>query len=143
MITLDSFLQKIREKEENKVRVVVLEVEGIGEIEFVRPKESDLLAFNNQMLKCYQGDMSEMSGNKIDISQMDMEHLSGISSELIYKCCSLFSEKKVRDMYVDVEFYQIPLMILGASETIKIASELNDKFKGVKVAQETEKAIKN
>lgn len=141
MITLQEFLNKVREKEAKKVKVAIVEVEGIGEIEFQRPKESELLRYNNEMMKCYKGTLKDK--DNISMGNMDMEGMALNASELIYNSCSFFREKELRDMYKEYRFPEIPLIILGTTEVLRIANSINAIFKGLEVKKETEEEIKN
>lgn len=141
MLTLQEFLNKVREKEENKVKIAKIEIKGIGEVEIQRPKESELLRYNNEMLKCYKGTLKEK--DNISMENMDMEGMALNASELIYHSCSFFKEKELRDMYKEYEFIEIPLIILGTTEVLRIANSINAIFKGLEVKKETEEEIKN
>lgn len=141
MITLQEFLNKVREKEAKKVKVAIVEIEGIGEIEFQRPKESELLRYNNEMMKCYKGTLKDK--DNISMGNMDMEGMALNASELIYNSCSFFREKELRDMYKEYRFPEIPLIILGTTEVLRIANSINAIFKGLEVKKETEEEIKN
>ena len=141
MVTFQDFLNKVREKEAKKVKIAKIEVEGIGEIEFQRPDESELLRYNNEMLKCYKGTLKEK--DNISMENMDMEGMALNASELIYHSCSFFKEKELRDMYKEYEFIVIPLIILGTTEVLRIANSINAIFKGLEVKKETEEEIKN
>lgn len=147
-MTLQEFIKKAKEKENNKVKIVHFEVEGFGKIEFIRPTESDLIKFNNDLASCidveYKGISDEEKRKKeINIESFDFSKYAAVSSEFIYKCCSFLREKEVRDMYPDTEFYDIPLVVFGQNEVIKIASELNNQFKGVETRKEVTEAVKN
>lgn len=141
MVTLQEFLNKVREKEAKKVKVAMVEVEGIGEIEFQRPDESELLRYNNEMMRCYKGTLKDK--DNISMENMDMEGMALNASKLIYNSCSFFREKELRDMYKEYEFIEIPLIILGTTEVLRIANSINAIFKGLEVKKETEEEIKN
>lgn len=141
MVTFQDFLNKVREKEAKKVKVAMVEVEGIGEIEFQRPNESELLRYNNEMMKCYKGTLKDK--DNISTENMDIEGMALNASELIYNSCSFFREKELRDMYKEYEFIEIPLIILGTTEVLRIANSINAIFKGLEVKKETEEEIKN
>lgn len=144
MITLQDFINKVKEKENNKVKITTIEVEGFGEIEFQRPSDEELLRYNNEILNCFKGDIrNENIGKEIDISMVDMEKMVLNASTFIYNSCSFFRAKEIRDMYKENEFTKIPLLILENSETLKIANELNAVFKGKSTKEEVEKEIKN
>ena len=147
-MTLEEFIKKAKEKENNKIKIVHLEVKEFGKIEFIRPKESDLIKFNNDLASCidveYKGiDNEEEREKGIGIESFDFSKYATVSSEFIYKCCSFLREKEVRDMYPDTEFYNIPLVVFGQNEVIKIASELNNQFKGIETRKEVTEAVKN
>lgn len=141
MTTFQEFLNKVREKENKKVKIAVVEVEGIGEIEFQRPNESELLRYNNEIMKCYKGTLKDK--DNISMENMDMEGMALNASELIYNSCSFFKEKELRDMYKEYEFIKLPLVILGITEVLRIATTINAIFKGLEVKKETEEEIKN
>lgn len=141
MTTFQEFLNKVREKENKKVKIAVVEVEGIGEIEFQRPNESELLRYNNEIMKCYKGTFKDK--DNMSMENMDMEGMALNASELIYNSCSFFKEKELRDMYKEYEFIKLPLVILGITEVLRIATTINAIFKGLEVKKETEEKIKN
>lgn len=141
MVTLQDFLNKIREKEEKKVKIAVIDIEGIGEVEFQRPKEADLLKYNNGLIKCYRGNLKDR--DNISTEDLDMEEMAYIASELIYNSCSFFRSKELRAMYQEYEFIDIPLIILGFNETLRVANKVNSIFKGLELKKETEEDIKN
>lgn len=139
MTTLQEFLNKVREKEAKKVKIAKIEIKEIGEVEFQRPNESELLRYNNEMMKCYKGTLKD----NISMENMDIEGMALNASELIYNSCSFFREKELRDMYKEYEFIEIPLIILGTTEVLRIANSINAIFKGLEVKKETEEEIKN
>lgn len=141
MVTLQDFLNKVREKEEKKVKIAVIDIEGIGEVEFQRPKEADLLKYNNGLIKCYRGNLKDK--DNISAEDLDMEEMAYIASELIYNSCSFFRSKELRSMYQEYEFIDIPLIILGFNETLRVANKVNSIFKGLELKKETEEDIKN
>lgn len=141
MVTLQDFLNKVREKEEKKVKIAVIDIEGIGEVEFQRPKEADLLKYNNGLIKCYRGNLKDR--DNISAEDLDMEEMAYIASELIYNSCSFFRSKELRSMYQEYEFIDIPLIILGFNETLRVANKVNSIFKGLELKKETEEDIKN
>lgn len=141
MVTFQDFLNKVREKEAKKVKIAKVEVEGIGEIEFQRPDESELLRYNNEMTKCYKGTLKDK--DNISMENMDIEGMALNASELIYNSCSFFREKELRDMYKEYRFTEIPLIILGTTEVLRIANSINAIFKGLEIKKETEEEIKN
>ena len=141
MTTLQEFLNKVREKEAKKVKITKIEIKEIGEVEFQRPNESELLRYNNEMMKCYKGTLKDK--DNISMENMDIEGMALNASELIYNSCSFFREKELRDMYKEYEFIEIPLIILGKTEVLRIANSINAIFKGLEVKKETEEEIKN
>ena len=141
MVTLQDFLNKVREKEEKKVKIAIIDIEGIGEVEFQRPKEADLLKYNNGLIKCYRGNLKDR--DNISTEDLDMEEMAYIASELIYNSCSFFRSKELRAMYQEYEFIDIPLIILGFNETLRVANKVNSIFKGLELKKETDEDIKN
>lgn len=141
MTTLQEFLNKVREKEAKKVKITKIEIKEIGEVEFQRSNESELLRYNNEMMKCYKGTLKDK--DNISMENMDIEGMALNASELIYNSCSFFREKELRDMYKEYEFIEIPLIILGTTEVLRIANSINAIFKGLEVKKETEEEIKN
>ena len=81
MLTLQEFLNRVKAKEASKVKIAKIEIEGIGEVEFQRPKESELLRYNNEMMRCYKGTLKDK--DNISTENMDMEGMALNASELI------------------------------------------------------------
>lgn len=142
MITLQDFINKVQNRENNKVKITVIQVEGFGDVEFHRPSEAELLRYSNEILNCYKGDFKS-DEVEVDVSNFDMEKMISNASTLIYNSCSYFRAKEIRDMYKENEFTEIPLIILGTQEVLKIANQLNEVFSGKKTKENIENTIKN
>lgn len=140
MITLQDFINKVQDKENNKVKITSITVEGFGDIEFHRPNEAELLRYNNEILNCYKGDINS---ENVNVASIDMERMVSNASTLIYNSCSFFKAKEIRDMYKENEFTEIPLIILGTNEVLRIANKLNEVFQGKKTKKNVENIIKN
>lgn len=136
----DEFIAKVREKENNKVKSTEIEIKDIGKVTFIRPSESIILKFNNNLAKCYRGNIHE--NENIGVENVDIELMSSISSEFVYNSCPFFKEKELREMYKEYEFYDIPLIVFGNDEVIRVAVELNNIFKGIDLKKEIEDDIK-
>ena len=136
---LQDFLNKVREKEENKLKLIEIEVENFGKIEFMRPKTQDLLkcmsetAESNTVIKTEEG----------NLEKTDIKGILDAAKELVYNSCSLLQSKEIRDQYSNLHPYDIPVEIFGITETISIAAEIMEKFSGSKEVEKLENDIKN
>ena len=136
---LQDFLNKVREKESKRLKIIEIEVEDIGKIEFTRPLSKDLI-------KC----MSETAGAtktiKTDegvIKKTDIEAMLSAAKELVYNSCSLLQAEETREQFKTLHPYDIPVEIFGITKTIEIAAEIMEKFGGDKEIEKLENDIKN
>ena len=136
---LQDFLNKVREKESKRLKIIEIEVEDIGKIEFTRPLSKDLI-------KC----MSETAGAtktiKTDegvIKKTDIEAMLSAAKELVYNSCSLLQAEETREQFKTLHPYDIPVEIFGITKTIEIAAEIMEKFGGEKEIEKLEDDIKN
>ncbi len=150
-ITLEEFIAKAKRKEESKIKLIMLQVEGFGEIEFQRPSESNILKFSNGMLAAAKGVDLEKSENenetiekeKMKIENIDIAAFAKTASEFIYNSCSFMRDAEIRKMYKNVYPADIPLCILGQTETITLATKIFEEFNGKKQVEEIEEDLKN
>lgn len=131
------FLNKVRENEEKRLKFIELEVTGIGNMVFTRPKNSDLLEYITDVTK------SSKYGKDGEVEEMDYEKMVVASNKLVYNSCGFLQKKEIRDEYKNYSPYDIPSVIFGFEETIRLASEISDKFGAVKAKEELEDDIKN
>lgn len=121
-LSLKTFIEKAIEHEMKRVKIVEIEVENFGLIEFIRPKEGVLINYLSDALKASNTDKTS---GKVET---DIKHLLNTASELVYNCCPLLQAKEVRKQYPDREPYDIPAILFGITETIDLAGKLNDVF---------------
>ena len=136
---LQDFLNKVRENESKRLKIIEIEVDGIGKVEFTRPLSKDLI-------KC----MSETAGAtktiKTDeevIKKTDIEAMLSTAKELVYNSCSLLQAEETREQFKTLHPYDIPVEIFGITKTIEIAAEIMEKFGGEKEIEKLEDDIKN
>lgn len=58
-MTLEQFIQKVREKEESKIKITTLQIENFGEVEFERPNTSVMLKFQKEIMASYNSEITE------------------------------------------------------------------------------------
>lgn len=142
-MTLQEFINRARQKEEQKIKAITLEVVDFGEVTFTRPTKDELMEYTQVMMDMYQ----EANGNKnaelgVDF-KIDYIEMVKEASKLVYNCCPMIREKEVREMYPKNEFIEIPELIFGANEVIRLAGELHKAFSGIQEAKKTTDDIKN
>ncbi len=136
---LQDFLNKVREKESKRLKIIEIEVEDIGKIEFTRPLSQDLI-------KCMSETAEATKTIKTDegvIEKQDMEVILSAAKELVYNSCSLLQAEETREHFKAVHPYDIPVEIFGITKTIEIAAEIMEKFGGDKEIEKLENDIKN
>ena len=136
---LQDFLNKVREKESKRLKIIEIEVEDIGKIEFTRPLSQDLI-------KCMSETAEATKTIKTDegvIEKQDMEVILSAAKELVYNSCSLLQAEETREHFKAVHPYDIPVEIFGITKTIEIAAEIMEKFGGDKEIEKFENDIKN
>lgn len=154
----DEFLEKVRNYEEKKVKIAVINIEDFGEIEVQRPTASEMLKYQKEMLSAIKDveldrnkaddeisetDADKMKKIKMDTKNIDYEKFAKASSAFVYHSCSHIRNKVVRDMYPSVTFEEIPLNLFGENNIISIASQIYNAFNGKKEAKEVAETIKN
>jgi hypothetical protein len=127
-IDLQTFLEKARVKENNKLKVTEIEVKEFGLLEFARPKDSDMMKFMTKIT----------TGNKENI-----EELTNISKEFVYLSCPMLQKKEVQDEFKIQMPFETPIVLFGFMETIKLANEIFSEFNGIEVVEEVEEEVKN
>lgn len=135
---LMDFINKIKAKEEKKVKLVNLEVKDFGEIEFVRPREGVILEYLEKIVNC-----GKFNIEKNEMENIDFTQLTEASSEFVYMCCPMIQSKEVREMYKGYEPIVIPRLIFGTDEMLEIAEKLENAFQGSKTREKIDKQIKN
>ena len=152
----DEFLEKVRNYEEKKVKIAVINIEDFGEMEVQRPTASEMLKYQKELLsltknveldnkKSDDTEKSETNTEKIkmDTNNVDYGKFAKVSSAFVYHSCSHIRNKAVRDMYPNVAFEDIPLNLFGGDNIIGIASEIYNIFNGKKETKEVVETIKN
>lgn len=154
----DEFLEKVRNYEEKKVKIAVINVEDFGEIEVQRPTASEMLKYQKEMLSAIKDvefdsnkaddeipetDADKMKKIKMDTNNIDYEKFAKASSAFVYHSCSHIRNKVVRDMYPSIAFEEIPLNLFGENNIISIASQIYNAFNGKKETKEVAETIKN
>lgn len=154
----DEFLEKVRNYEEKKVKIAVINIEDFGEIEVQRPTASEMLKYQKEMLSAIKDveldrnkaddeisetDTDKMKKIKMDTKNIDYEKFAKASSAFVYHSCSHIRNKVVRDMYPSVAFEEIPLNLFGENNIISIASQIYNAFNGKKETKEVAETIKN
>lgn len=141
-ITLEQIIEKLNKKEENKVKITQIEVEGYGLMEFTRPHDNDILQYFSEITKAIELDDNEEIKDK-KVKTIDFGKMLDTSSEFVYKCCPMLQKKEIRDMFPKISFYEIPTQVFGMNETIELAGKLNEVFEGSKKLEKTQEEIKN
>ena len=154
----DEFLEKVRNYEEKKVKIAVINVEDFAEIEVQRPTASEMLKYQKEMLSAIKDvefdsnkaddeipetDADKMKKIKMDTNNIDYEKFAKASSAFVYHSCSHIRNKVVRDMYPSIAFEEIPLNLFGENNIISIASQIYNAFNGKKETKEVAETIKN
>lgn len=154
----DEFLEKVRNYEEKKVKIAIINIEDFGEIEVQRPTASEMLKYQKEMLSAIKDveldrnkaddeisetDADKMKKIKMDTKNIDYEKFAKASSAFVYHSCSHIRNKVVRDMYPSVAFEEIPLNLFGENNIISIASQIYNAFNGKKETKEVAETIKN
>ncbi len=148
-MTLEQFIQKVREKEESKIKVTTLQIENFGEVEFERPNTSVMLKFQKEIMASYNSEITETEDEenqevkKIKTSDIEMDKFAKASSVFVYNSCSMLRTKEIREIYKKNHPEDIPLELFGMNEVIAIAVDVFNKFEGRKEVTEVEEDVKN
>lgn len=147
-MTLEQFIQKVREKEESKIKVTTLQIENFGEVEFERPNTSVMLKFQKEIMASYNSEITETEDEenqevKIKTSDIEMDKFAKASSVFVYNSCSMLRTKEIREIYKKNHPEDIPLELFGMNEVIAIAVDVFNKFEGRKEVAEVEEDVKN
>jgi len=147
---LQEFINRAREKREKRIKVAQIEIKDIGLVEFQRPEEKDFIAYMNKIngssrtIIEHLGEDENGEELKREIQEPeDMEVILKASMELIYKTCSFFRAKELRNEIKDGNYFSIPSLFLETTEMIGLASEVIDKFDSQKEKAKDEEEVKN
>lgn len=136
---LQDFLNKVREKEANKLKMIEIEVENIGKIEFHRPSTNELI----NCMKITSEATKTIETEEGKYQQSDFKAILEASKELVYNSCSLLQSEQIRSEYKNLYPTDIPVEIFGITKTVEIAAELMEKFSATKEIEKMENDIKN
>ena len=148
-MTLEQFIQKVREKEESKIKITTLQIENFGEVEFERPNTSVMLKFQKEIMASYNSEITETEDEenqevkKIKTSDIEMDKFAKASSVFVYNSCSMLRTKEIREIFKKNHPEDIPLELFGMNEVIAIAVDIFNKFEGRKEVTEVEEDVKN
>jgi len=147
---LQEFIDKAREKREKRIKVVQIDIKDIGLVEFQRPEEKDSLAYMNKLNSSSRTIIEHLGTNekgeplKREIEEPEnVEVILNASTEFVYKTCSFFRAKELREEVKDGNFFAVPSLFLETSEVIELASKIIDKFDSQKEKEKDEEEIKN
>ena len=148
-MTLEQFIQKVREKGESKIKITTLQIENFGEVEFERPNTSVMLKFQKEIMTSYNSEVTETEDEenqevkKIKTSDIEMDKFAKASSVFVYNSCSMLRTKEIREIYKKNHPEDIPLELFGMNEVIAIAVDVFNKFEGRKEVAEVEEDVKS
>lgn len=126
----ERFLEKCRNYEKNKKKIIKKNIENFGEIIFQKPKADDIIEFM---------DIAEMSDN------IDVKIFAKVASKFIYKCCADLRAKEVRESeeFKKLDPNEIALELFGVTNTIELASDLFTEFDGTQEKEKVADKVKN
>lgn len=132
---IKDFLLKVKENEAKKLKLIQINIEGYGNLEFMRPKTEDMFSYYTAMANSNINIDTEKEENTKpqNLKDMGLEELPKIakaSSTLIYNCSSFLKSKELRNMYPGIHNFDIPVEIFGWNKVIEIASQIIDRFGG-------------
>ncbi|MGB6128821.1 MAG: hypothetical protein WBG30_08730 [Psychrilyobacter sp.] len=147
---LQEFINKAREKREKRIKVAQIEIKDIGLVEFQRPVEKDFVAYMNKIngssrtIIEHLGKNEEGEDLKREIQEPeDMGMILKASTEFVYKTCSFFRAKELRDEVTDGNYFSIPSLFLETTEIMDLASKIMDKFEIQEEKAKDEEDLKN
>lgn len=127
-----NFLEKIRNYEKVKEKIIKENIEDFGEIEFQRPQSDILLDYLESI-------------NSEDEKDIDIKLMAKESSKFIYRCCLSLRASEVRNSeeFIKIDPNDIPLEIFGATQVIELASKIFTRFEGKKEKEKIVDKVKN
>ncbi|MGL6063765.1 MAG: hypothetical protein ACRC0S_01635 [Fusobacteriaceae bacterium] len=147
---LQEFLRKAREKEGKKIRMISLEVDEIGIVDFQRPEDKDILEYTSEITKAAQFKKEKKLNKKTNevedievVESINLEIMHKAATKLVYLSCSLIRAKETRDEFKSNDPFNIPSLIFGSNEVLRIAGEIMKAFSGNKIAKKITDDIKN
>lgn len=138
---LESFLEKVKKYESQKVKLIEKDVEGFGRIQFYRPKQEVLLEY---LASLSSQATPKANSDNIDMDiELDLGVVTKAASKLVYECCAEIQNKDIRAIYQVSSYYDIPLEIFGIDKVIELGSFISEEFGAVKIKEEITEDIKN
>lgn len=110
-IQFEEFLRKATKKQEEKAKVIVMDIEDFGPVEFTRPETNYTLDFMEKIEKA--------EGFKESFE---------LFKELLYTHCPILQKKELRDQIKVNSPYDLVPEIFGIQETAALANEYMEKF---------------
>lgn len=122
-VTFQDFINKVKQKQESKVKVIDLEVKSLGcSLTFTRPNDDELLDYSNEMANSIT-----VNSNK-EIVDQNMKKMYKASKSLVYSCCSYLKEKDLQEELKPVEPWDVVEVIFDQKEVLEIATDIYKAF---------------
>lgn len=122
-VTFQDFLNKVKQKQESKVKVIGLEVKSLGcSLTFTRPSDDELLDYSNDMANSIT-----VNSNR-EIVNQDMKKMYKASKSLVYSCCSYLKEKELQEELKPIEPWDVVDMIFEQKEVMELATDIYKAF---------------
>ncbi|KZL93557.1 hypothetical protein [Clostridium magnum] len=122
-VTFQDFLNKVKQKQESKVKILDLEVSSLGcSLTFTRPSDDELLDYSNEMANSVT-----VNANK-EIVDQDMKKMYKASKSLVYSCCNYLKEKELQEELKPDEPWDVVEKIFDQKEVLELATDIYKAF---------------
>jgi len=132
----DVFLQKAIKNQETRRKPFILNLDGFGEVEFIRPSNEEILKYVDEISNAVVVINDEATNT-------DMIKLHEASSKLVYVCCPYLQEKSLQESLSISNPFDTPSEVFGATMVLDIASQIMEKIEGKEIIEDINKKIKN
>lgn len=139
---LETFLERARNYESKKLKVIEKEIEGFGKIQFCRPNQNELMEYMNTLASKVKPKQVDVGDVTVDMN-IELSLFAKAASKLVYNCCTEMRSTEIREMYKGIDYHEIPLEMFGSNLVIELGGFISDKFDGVGTQEEVKEEIKN
>ena len=126
-LTLEDFINKAKNKYQNRKMSIDIEVDDFGPITFNRPSDSDFLEYINELAKSVRADKQ---GN---IHDTDLTIIAEASNVLVYKTCPYLHNKDLQTALEVFDPLETPSKLFGVTNVIDIAEKISDAFESAQI----------
>lgn len=140
---LETFIERAREYELKKVKVIEKKIEGFGTIRFTRPPQVELLEYLESLASQAKPQVgTDSKDGDIEVN-LTIGVIAMAASKLVYNCCVDLQSKEIREMFKGIDNYEIPLEMFGSGEIMRLGNFISTEFGSLEIKRKVTDEVKN